>query len=379
VLHVVPALQGGGAERVLLTLVTGLTDMTHRVAVCRDGVLDSLVPPGVSMRTAECEVSLTHVMRTFKPHVVHTWLDDSLLLAALPAAQLGIPVVHRIYHTPSVDRPHEPQGAGYDERVSGVLGAIAQVVALSVTAADDAAAFYRIDRPRVIYNGLPLAGQRGAGHSPIVKEPGRFVILNVGRLVSQKGQSFLIDAFSRIARKYPQADLWIAGEGALEKTLKTQAIELGVADRVKFAGFQEDVAALHEAADLFAFPSVSEGFGNALAEALLAGLPVVASDLPVIRTEVLGGRPAAALVPAGDAAAFAAALDWLIPDAVGRAALGRAARDAGARFERSRMFDEYRQLYMEVVERPYESAVRADARGADSKRSVWSDSTVSSR
>src|SRR5262249_33432182 len=107
---------------------------------------------------------------------------------------------------------------------------------------------------------------------------------------------------------------------------------------------------LHDAADLFVFPSVYEGFGNALAEALAAGLPVVASDLDVIRKDVLGhSATAACLVPPGNVAALAEALDPLLPDALARGVLSRLARAAGTRFERVRMLAEYRELYGELT------------------------------
>ncbi len=373
VLHVVPSLQGGGAERVLLTLLGGLTDLSHMLAVTEDGPLRPLVPPAVPVRIAATERSLARLMKSYRPEVVHTWLDDSLIMAALPAAGLGIALVHRIYNTPSAHRAWEPGGPGYTDTLSHALRGASRVVALSATAADDAAAFYRIDRPHVIYNGLPLAGRRGMGATAIPKAPGRFVILNVGRLEPQKGQTYLIEAFARIACRHPHVDVWIAGRGQLERELKTQAADAGIADRVKFVGFHEDVAALHAAADVFAFPSMFEGFGNALAEALLAGLPVIASDLDVIRNDVTGGRPAAVLCPPGDAGALADALDRLIGDASARALLGRAAREAGARFSRAHMLDEYRRLYADLARsgESDEGALSVAARSATPLRPGW--------
>lgn len=349
VLHVVPALQGGGAERVLLTLLGGLTELSQVLAVTEDGPLRPLVPPAVPVRVAGSERTLARLMSSFRPHVVHTWLDDSLIMAALPAAALGIALVHRIYNTPSVHRAWEPGGPGYNDTLAHALRAATRVVALSATAADDAARFYRIERPHVIYNGLPLAGRRGVGTAPIAKTPGRFVILNVGRLEPQKGQTHLIEAFARIAGRHPHVDLWIAGTGQLERALKAQADQAGIAARVAFVGFHEDVAALHAAADLFAFPSMFEGFGNALAEALHAGLPVIASDLEVIRNDMTNGQPAALLCPPGDAGALANALERLISDTPARETLRRAAREAGARFSRVHMLDQYRQLYAELA------------------------------
>jgi glycosyltransferase involved in cell wall biosynthesis len=197
----------------------------------------------------------------------------------------------------------------------------------------------------VIYNGFPLAGQRGTGPCTTEKRRGCFVILNVARFAPQKGQTFLLDAMARLAPRHPQVELWLAGIGAPESDLRAQAAAAGIADRVRFLGFQEDVTALHALADIFVFPSVFEGFGNALAEAMLAGLPIVASDLPVVRHDVLGDVPAAVLVPPGDSRALADALEILVVDRDARAALGLAARVAAERFRVSSMLDGFRGVY----------------------------------
>ena len=175
--------------------------------------------------------------------------------------------------------------------------------------------------------------------------------MNVARLAAEKGQACLIEAVGRIARRHPHVELWMAGIGPLEGELRRQAAAAGVAGRVTFLGFREDVADLLASADLFAFPSLTEGFGNAFGEALVAGLPIVASDLPVIRDELLAGAPAAWLHPPGDVSALAVALDALVSDAGARARLAARARGAGERFRVGRMLDQYRALYSQFAER----------------------------
>ncbi len=351
VLHVTSSLGGGGAERVLLTVLAGLTELSHALVLPAGApaALLPLVPASVPIRIVRGERDLADVVRTTRADVVHTWLDGSLVHAAPVAARLGVPLVHRLCNVSSEVEAHEPAGAAHHAMMSSALRSATRVVALSATAADDAVRFYGIGRPEVIVNGLPLAGTRTGGAPPVSKRPGQFVILAVGRFTPQKGHGCLIEAFAQVATRYPYAEVWLAGVGDLDATLHAQAARLGVAERVRFLGFQEDVAALHTAADLFAFPSVFEGFGNALVEALLAGLPVVASDLPVIRHDVLGDRSAARLVAPGDAGALAAALDRLIPDAAARAALGAAGREAAAPFHVIHMLEAYRRLYAGVA------------------------------
>ncbi len=350
VLHVISSLDAGGAERVALTVCSGLTDCVHTVALAGAGTLLPLMPARVRVRPARNQLALADLMVRTRPDVVHTWHDESLLMAVVPAAQLGIPVVHRLYNVPSIQNRYDGHGADHIENVGLALRAVAKVVSLSGAAADDAVTFYGIERPQVIHNGFPLAGRRGVSAAAMSKPDGRFVILNVARLAVEKGHTYLIEAVGRIARRQPHVELWIAGIGPLEADLRRQAAAAGIGDRVKFLGFCEDVSALHSAADMFVFPSVTEGFGNALGEALIAGLPVVAFDLPAIRRDVLGDGFAPTLVPIGDAAALAATLDRLVSDDAARTALAGLARRRGEQFRVTRMLEEYRALYVGLAE-----------------------------
>jgi glycosyltransferase involved in cell wall biosynthesis len=290
-------------------------------------------------------------MRAWHPDVVHTWHDASLCMAATVAAQLAIPLVHRIYNVPSVQEAFEPHAPAGHAHMVRALGAATHVVALSATAADDVAAFYGIERPEVIHNGFPLGGRRYRGRTPVGKRTGRFVLLAVGRFSAEKGHASLIDAMRVVARTHAHVDLWLAGVGPLESELRRQVLNDGLTDRARFLGFREDVSDLLAAADLFVFPSLTEGFGNALGEALVAGLPIVASDLPVIRNEILADAPAARLYPAGNSVALAEAIDALVRDGAARTALKAQARIAGARFRVDRMLERYRAMYARLAAR----------------------------
>lgn len=105
----------------------------------------------------------------------------------------------------------------------------------------------------------------------------KWVIGNVGRLHFQKNQKFLIEAFSYIAKKYPEALLVLVGQGEDEKMLKEKVQELNLENQVQFLGVRSDIPSLLQAMDVFAFPSVFEGLGLALLEAQAASLPVLAA------------------------------------------------------------------------------------------------------
>lgn len=140
------------------------------------------------------------------------------------------------------------------------------------------------------------------------------VVLAVGRQEYQKGHRHLIDAFARVSESRPQARLLIAGrEGHATKDIAKRISDLGLNDLVTVLGHRDDVADVMATADLFVFPSLYEGLGGALIEAMALGLPVVASDLPALREVVQEGENAD-LVPPGDAHSLALAIFGLLDD-----------------------------------------------------------------
>jgi glycosyltransferase involved in cell wall biosynthesis len=113
-----------------------------------------------------------------------------------------------------------------------------------------------------------------------ITEP--LIVLNVKRLHELAGQKFLIDAFARFARTRRDVRLVICGTGPLRAALEQQARDLGIADRITFAGLvpNADVARYAAIADVFALPSLLEALPTVAVEALSAGTPVVSADHP---------------------------------------------------------------------------------------------------
>lgn len=136
--------------------------------------------------------------------------------------------------------------------------------------------------------------------------PGR-QFLAVGRLVPQKNFTLLLDAFARIAR--PDDRLAILGEGPERRALAAQAARLGLSARLALPGHVEPLDAWLAEADAFVLSSAYEGVPAVLIEALATGLPIVATDCCVSMADLLGHGRLGQIVPAGDAAALAAAMD----------------------------------------------------------------------
>ncbi len=139
--------------------------------------------------------------------------------------------------------------------------------------------------PQVVYNGFDLS--RFLPHRHWRTELRRMVY--VGRLDPGKNVHLVIQLFEELAACRPHLTLHIAGTGALEAQLREQAQQSPFSERIVFCGWLEDVARFYAEADLFVFLSAHESFGNVVAEALLTGLPVLTSDVPVF--EEIHGDP----------------------------------------------------------------------------------------
>lgn len=168
-----------------------------------------------------------------------------------------------------------------------------------------------------------------------------------GRLHPQKNQAAIIDILPRRANLH----LALAGHGAERDALRDQAAALGVGDRVHFLGelTSGDVAHFLAALDVFVFLSVAESFGLAVAEAAIAGVPVVCNDLPVLR-EVLcpGGQASAVFVDANDVNAVYAAVARLLDDPAAAAQLTGNAGRLEAHHSLGRMMSGYATILTEL-------------------------------
>jgi len=150
--------------------------------------------------------------------------------------------------------------------------------------------------------------------------------VTAGRLETQKGLMYLLDAAALVRRELPTAHVLIVGDGPLGPRLRAQAERLGLTEVVRFAGWRDDVPRLTHAADVFCLASLWESFGLVLAEAMSMSKPVVATDVDGIPEVVSHGRTGL-LVPPRDPPALAAALLAVLRDTALAARLGQAGRE----------------------------------------------------
>ena len=173
------------------------------------------------------------------------------------------------------------------------------------------------------------------------------VLGSVGRLSHVKGYDRLITAFS-------QADagwrLLLVGDGPERGALVRQATELGIADRVIFAGYQADPYPYYDAFDVFVLPSRSEGLSISLLEAMAAGVPVAVTDAGANR-EVIDGGKSGTMLPE-DEGAWAVKLEGVLNDTAGTQAKAAAARTrVHDHYSQETTLDNYEQLYVAAADK----------------------------
>jgi phosphatidyl-myo-inositol alpha-mannosyltransferase len=181
---------------------------------------------------------------------------------------------------------------------------------------------------RIVPNGVDAASFAAADPLPNLVDPERPLVLFVGRLEPRKGVDVAIRAFLRLRSSLPQARLCVVGDGP-GRARAQEMVPASIRCDIHFAGSVsgEDLPRYHASADVFVAPATSgESFGIVLLEAMAAGLPVVASDIPGYRTVLTDGRQGR-LVPPQDAFTLADALATLLANP----ALRRAMADEGRR------------------------------------------------
>jgi glycosyltransferase involved in cell wall biosynthesis len=321
-----PSVRGGGAQRVIVNLVQGITERGWPVdlvlTVAEGAFLDQL-PPAVRLvdlragRLIRSIGPLAGYLRRERPRVLVSSMSHANLIALWAArlARRRTPVIVTVHNTMSQSAGQVGGGGGALERrlLRAFYPWAAGVVAVSGGAADDLVRTSGLprDRVRVVYNPvitpaiLALARQP-PDHSWYALEAPP-VVLGVGRLTRQKDFSTLVRAFAEV-RKHRAARLIILGEGEDRPVLEALTRQLGVAEDVALPGFRDNAMAYMARSAVFVLSSAWEGLPTVLIEALAAGTRVVSTDCPSGPREILQGGRLGALVPVGDAPALAAAI-----------------------------------------------------------------------
>ncbi len=355
VVHVVDSLRPGGAERLIVTTVKHLdrgrfTPVVVALAPPLD-LRDELVQLGVMVEHLGMRgpldvrrgvFALARVLRRHGADIVHTHLRFANVHGRLAAALARAPhVVTSLHH---LDYTHWP-ARGWRGRLWKTIDRLTArtindaFIAVSSAVREDYRRHFGLREVALIHNYVEArpdvtvdADAAARGRREFGWSADDFVLLDVARLAPEKGQRDLVQALPRILAEVPEARLLLAGDGPDREPLRRRAAELGVATRVAFAGDRHDVDALLAMADVFVFPSVAEGLGIALMEAMRAGRPVVSCAVDGI-PEVVSDGVDGLLVPPARPEALADAIVRLHRDPELRQRLAARGRETvAARF-----------------------------------------------
>jgi glycosyltransferase involved in cell wall biosynthesis len=263
--------------------------------------------------------SLVRLIRRERPDIVHTHTSKAGIVGRLAA---------RFAHAPAVvHTPHGHVYYGHFGRVRSDLFLLLErlfarwtdrFIALTEAERDEHVArrVGQAGRFAVVPSGIDLARYRQARALP--KRPERFdcpsdavIVGSVGWLTFVKGHHILIEALARLRAAHPAVHVVLVGTGDRRGALQALAERHAVAERVHFLGHRHDIPDCLASMDVFVLPSLNEGMGRALVEAMAAGRPVIASrvgGIPAVITHQKTGL----LVPVGDAPALAAAIASLL-------------------------------------------------------------------
>jgi glycosyltransferase involved in cell wall biosynthesis len=288
-------------------------------------------------------LALLDLLRAEKPDIVHAHMPLSGFLARMAAKAAGVPHIAYTCHGFLFNQP-----SALPRRVASFAmeWSAGRVTDLYLTVSSEEAA----DARRLLIARRPIA--IGNGRDPAIFHPNpaarrriraslgvpedRVVIVIVSRLVRHKGHPELLAAMKQV----PEAELWVVGERLASdhgEDLEPCFAGSGLGPRLRRLGYREDTADILAAADIFSLPSHFEGLPMSVIEAMLTGLPVVATNIRGPREQVVQGETGF-LVPPREPEALAEALRALVADPALRARMGAAGlARAREKFDESRI------------------------------------------
>lgn len=363
VLHVIDSLNRGGAE----VLLTAMAPRFRTRGVTCDVVALIQRPSPLEKSLLDHDVLLryTGVRQLYSPKqvfalaglirgydIIHVHLFPAQLWAVLSTVRLncGIPLVTTEHNTWNARRrwwlrPVDRWMYQHYERIACISDATAESLIHWCPGI--------AGKIVVIPNGIHLDAFENAMPAMLPEVPASVVrLVFVGRFEAQKDHPTILRALARV----PDAHLLLVGDGPLRPRIEQLAQSLGIRNRVTFLGWRQEVAGILKASNIYVHSTHSEGFGIAACEAMAAGLPVVASDVPGLAQVVAG---AGALFPVGDDKSLARILDVLIASPEQQREMSRAGLQRARQFSIENTVDGCIRMYESVLQ---SDAVPAEVR-----------------
>ncbi|OEF96809.1 glycosyltransferase family 4 protein [Desulfuribacillus alkaliarsenatis] len=361
ILHIIGGGEYGGAEQYLVNLARKLQGSPYQIqmACFYDSEFAAVlrkyqIPVHTVLPSSRFDFTLAQKLRRLmiqeKIDIVHTHGVRANFFGRLAARKLKLPIATTVHSELRQDyqNPVAYMLALGMERMTQPL--TTRYIAISNSIKQD---MIKRGIPEqkieVIYSGIDFA-EFVEEKTSTLELPQPPVIGIVGRLQEVKGHRYAIMAMPAILQKYPEVNLVIIGDGPLKEDLMKLAKQIQVADNVHFLGFQQSVSSLLNQFDIFLMPSLSEGLGLSLIEAMSQGIPVIASEVggmvDVVQDTGDLLTSTGILVSAKDANAIAENAKLLLADSNIAQQMGmRGQADVLKRFNSERMIAEIADFY----------------------------------
>ncbi|MDD5031628.1 MAG: glycosyltransferase [Patescibacteria group bacterium] len=354
IIHIIPTLDLGGAEKLLVDIVKNLDkEKFESKVVClkrfgfwgmelkREGI-PLILAGGDKKLGLFVFLKLVKILKKEKPDIIHTHLFGADIFGRLAGRLAGVKVIVSTEHNLNYQE-------SFLKKIlkKSTAGLATSVIAVSRAVKDYAVKFEGADRNKteIIYNGVEAKRFLNKNRD-YHNEKKEIVVGSVGRLTKQKGFDGLITALAKTDKK---VKCFIAGDGAERKRLEKLIKKLNLSGRVELAGWQKDVSEFLNSLDIFVLPSRWEGFGIAILEAGLAGLPVIASGVDGIKEIIEDGQDGL-LFGKEDVSGLAEKINYLIERPRERERLGLNLQDkVKEKFAIEKIVKEYEDLYLRLL------------------------------
>ena len=325
--------------------------------------LPSLVRRISPLNDIKAFISIFRFLRRSKPDIVHTHTSKAGILGRLAAWMARVPI---IIHTPHGHVFYGHFGRSLSRiflQMEKLLGRITHHhIALTPEEGNDYLnlGVAKSNNISVIHSGVDLncfkrsVTKSNPKRNELGISPDSLVVGYVGWLIPIKGVTYLVNAMAKIVEQHPKSLLVLVGKGddkgEEEIKLKEQVERAGLADKVRFLGWRPDVDEIMGCFDIFVLPSLNEGMGRVLVEAMAAGLPIVASRVGGIPDLVKHGENGL-LVPPADTSALEKAISSLLHDGARRKRMGKAGKKMCGPYSAEAMVEQIDVLYTELLEK----------------------------
>ncbi len=364
VLQVIGGNEIGGAEEHVLALCSGLDKdkfSPFLVSLCQGPLQSAAEERGIAVTVLGMKhpldlsviPQLVKLIKTLKIDIVHTHGSRANLTARLAARWLNVPIVTTMHSSLAQDYLSKKAAwaATLLDRLTMPLAS--RVITISNFLQPEAKG-RGAKRTVTIYNGIDPARFSGLElleniYLELGIEPGTPLVGTIGRLHPVKGHNFFLEAAQLVSLTHPGAKFLVVGSGPLEQELRQKAAELNIADKVLFTGYYPEIQRVLKILDVLCLPSISEGMGLVLLEAMFFGKPVVASSVGGV-PELVRHEENGLLVPPGDPILMAASISRLLDDKALAARLGANGQRRFKDFSLDRMLERTQKLYQEILQ-----------------------------